>query len=69
MRALRAKILQGQVLARIWVNAEGSVEQVDIVKADPPRIFDDEVKRALSGWTFDPPGRPVDTTIELMFKP
>ena len=68
-RALRAKILQGQVLARIWVNAEGSVEQVDIVKADPPRIFDDEVKRALSGWTFDPPGRPVDTTIELMFKP
>jgi protein TonB len=68
-RALRAKILQGQVLARIWVNAEGAVEQVDIVKADPPRIFDDEVKRALSGWTFDPPGRPVDTTIELMFKP
>jgi protein TonB len=69
VRALRAKILQGEVLARIWVNAEGAVEQVDIVKANPPRIFDEEVKRALSGWTFDPPGRPVDTTIELMFKP
>jgi TonB family protein len=68
-RALRAKIYGGHVLARIWVNPEGGVEQVDIVKATPPRLFDDEVKRALSLWTFDPPGRAVDTTVELDFKP
>jgi TonB family protein len=68
-RALRAKIPEGHVLARLWITAEGSVEQVDIVKSTPARVFDEEVKRALSTWTFDPPGRPVDTTVQLDFKP
>ena len=67
-RALRSRILEGRVLARLYVTAEGKVEQVDIVKATPTKVFDDEVKRALSEWTFDPPGRPVDTTVELNFK-
>jgi protein TonB len=66
---LRARILDGYVKARVWVTAEGSVEQVDILKATPPRVFDDEVKRALSAWTFDPPGQATDTTVELTFKP
>ena len=56
-------------MARIWVDAQGNVEQVKIVKATPPRMFDDEVQRALSKWTFDPPGERVDTTVELDFKP
>jgi periplasmic protein TonB len=64
-RALRARVLEGRVLAHVWITAEGTVEQVDIVKATPTRLFDDEVKRALSLWTFDPPGRPADTTVEL----
>ena len=68
-RALRAKIPEGHVLAHLWITAEGSVEQVDIVKSTPARVFDEEVKRALSLWTFDPPGRPVDTTVQLDFKP
>ena len=67
-RALRSRILEGHVVARLYVTPEGKVDQVDIVKAAPPRVFDDAVKRALSEWTFDPPGRPVDTTIELNFK-
>jgi protein TonB len=66
--ALRAKILKGNVVARVRVNAEGRVEKVDIVRATPPIVFDDEVKRALSNWTFDPPGESVDTTVELDFK-
>jgi TonB family protein len=69
VRAVRAKIYEGHVLAHIWITPEGKVEQVDIVKAAPPRLFDDAVKTALSAWTFDPPGRAVDTTIELDFKP
>jgi TonB family protein len=68
-RAVRAKVDEGHVLARIWVTPEGKVEQVDIVKATPPRIFDDEVRRALSAWTFDPPGQAVNRTVELTFKP
>jgi len=69
LRALRAGITEGHVLAHVWVTPEGGVEQVDIVRATPPRYFDDEVKRALSVWTFEPPGRAVDTTVELTFKP
>jgi protein TonB len=68
-RALRAKIDEGYVMARIWVTPEGKVDQVDIVKATPPRVFDDEVRRALSAWTFDPPGQAVNKTVELTFKP
>ena len=68
-RAMRARVFEGHVLARISVNAEGKVDRVDIVKATPARIFDDEVKRTLSNWTFDPPGRPTDTTVEFDFKP
>jgi len=68
-RAMRAHITEGHVLARVWINAEGKVEQVDIVKAEPPRVFDEEVKRALTAWTYDPPGRPANETVQLDFKP
>jgi len=68
-RALRAGILDGHVRARLWITAEGSVEQVDIVLATPARVFDDEVRRALSTWTYEPPGHPTQTTVELTFKP
>jgi len=57
------------VLARIWVTAEGNVDRVEIVEATPPQVFDEEVRRALSTWTFDPPGRATDTTIKVVFKP
>ncbi|HEX4597080.1 MAG TPA: TonB family protein, partial [Burkholderiaceae bacterium] len=69
IRAVRSKVFEGHVVARIWITPEGNVDQVDIVKATPPRLFDEEVKRALGAWTFDPPGRPVDTTVQLDFKP
>jgi protein TonB len=68
-RALRARVSEGHVLARIWVGPDGKVDQVDIVSATPPRVFDDEVRRALTAWTFDPPGQPVSKTVELQFKP
>jgi periplasmic protein TonB len=68
-RAVRAGILDGHVKARVWITAEGSVEQVDIVLATPARVFDDEVRRALSTWTYEPPGHPTQTTVELTFKP
>jgi protein TonB len=68
-RAVREKVREGHVVARIWITAEGGVDQVDIVSAVPPRVFDDEVRRALSVWTFEAPGRQVNQTVELTFKP
>ncbi len=69
IRALRNGIEEGHVQARLWISAEGAVEQVDIVSATPPRVFDAEVRRALSLWTFEAPGRPRQETILLTFKP
>jgi protein TonB len=68
-RALRDGIVESQVRARLWVTPEGKVDQVDIVQATPPGLFDDEVRRALSLWTYEPPGRPVEQVVDLTLKP
>jgi TonB family protein len=68
-RALRNGISQSHVQARLWVTPEGKVDQVDILEATPPGIFDDEVRRALSLWTFEPPGHPAEQVVDLALKP
>jgi protein TonB len=68
VRAVRERVSEGHVLAHLWITPEGNVDQVDIVKATPPRVFDDAVRHALNRWTFDPPGHAVETTVELDFK-
>jgi protein TonB len=68
-RAQRDGIVQGQARVRLWITPEGTVDQVDIIDAKPPGVFDDEVRRTLSLWTFEPPGRPVDQVMELPLKP
>ena len=52
-RALRAGI-EGLVTVEFTIALDGSVKDVDIVKADPPQIFDNEVLRALKRWKFQP---------------
>jgi protein TonB len=68
-QALRRGIVEGHARARLWVTPEGKVDQVDILEATPPRVLDDEVRRVLSLWTYDPPGRPTDDVVELTLKP
>ena len=68
-RALRNGIGQSHVQARLWVTPEGKVDQVDILEATPPGIFEDEVRRALSLWTFEPPGHPAEQVVDLALKP
>jgi TonB family protein len=68
-RALRDGIGESQARVRLWVTPEGKVDQVDIIEATPPGVFDDEVRRALSLWTFEPPGRPMEKVFDLTLKP
>ena len=35
----------------------------------PRGVLDEEVKRTLSLWTFEPPGHPVDEVVELTLEP
>jgi protein TonB len=67
--ALPDGIVESQVRVRLWVTPDGKVDQVDIIEAKPARVLDDEVRRALSLWTFEPPGRPTEEVIDLTLKP
>jgi len=44
----------GRVVAHVVVQPNGSVTEVRIISANPPRVFDREVIRALSQWKFNP---------------
>ena len=46
--------ISGRVVAHVYVAPAGNVTDVKIVSAQPPRIFDREVIRALSQWKFNP---------------
>lgn len=51
--ALRAGI-EGSVTVDFTIDTDGSVKDPEIVDADPPRIFDDVVLRAIRRWKFEP---------------
>jgi protein TonB len=44
----------GRVVAHVVVQPNGTVTEVRIISASPPRVFDREVIRALSQWKFNP---------------
>jgi protein TonB len=68
-RARRAGIVHGQVLVRLHVNSAGTVDLVELIRADPPQLYDTQVERALEAWTFAPPGRSWQETVVLNFQP
>jgi protein TonB len=63
-----ASVEKGHVKARLTLDATGEVTRVDIVEANPRRVFDRAVTRSLSQWRYEPgsAGRTVD--VELDFK-
>jgi protein TonB len=46
--------IQGWVNVKFVVNEQGKVENVSIIKAQPPGVFDASVMRCMSGWRFKP---------------
>ena len=63
-----ASVDKGHVKARLTLDAKGEVTRVDIVDANPRRVFDRAVVRSLSQWRYEPgsPDRSVD--VDLDFK-
>ena len=60
-QALRART-EGWVELSFTVGVDGSVDGVEVVNANPRRLFDREAMRALSQWKFTPRvenGKPV----------
>ena len=66
--AIRANIQKGLVTARLRIDEKGNVTDVEIMSSDPPRVFDREVKRALSMWKFKADGEKYVGEIEIAFK-
>jgi protein TonB len=66
--AVNAGVAQGSVRARLTVDAAGRVTAVDIVDAQPRRVFDRAVMRTLSRWTFEPGASGRTTDIEIAFR-
>lgn len=68
-KAVQNGVAEGHVRAHLWVTPEGKVDQVDIIEATPPRVLDDEVRRVLSLWTYEPPGHPSEDIVDLTLRP
>ena len=58
----------GTVRARLQVDARGTVTGVDIVEANPPRVFDRSVRTALQQWRYEPTGEAFSTMAEIIFR-
>jgi protein TonB len=65
--AVQAGAEKGNVKARLTLDGNGNVTRVDVVEANPRRVFDRAVVRALSQWRFSdgPSGRTVETEIDF----
>ncbi len=65
--AIKAGNDRGLVKARMTLDMNGNVTRVEVVEANPRRVFDRAVVRALSQWRFSdgPSGRTVETEVEF----
>jgi len=53
-RRAQAAGIEGQVTLQFTVNADGRVENIRILSAEPPGVFDRAARRAVSRWRFAP---------------
>lgn len=67
-QAIRDGIQTGNVVAHLVIRPDGTVSEVRIIKATPPRIFDREVIRALSQWRFAPEAVGFIGEVDIDFK-
>jgi protein TonB len=65
--AIRAGIESGRVVALVTVDAQGNVADIDIVRSEPPRIFDRAARAALAAWKFKSEGERYQGEVELRF--
>lgn len=50
----RQQQINGVVILKFLVSAQGQVQQVSVVQAKPPGIFEDAAIQAVSSWQFKP---------------
>jgi protein TonB len=66
--ALQAGTQKGHVKARMTLDRSGEVIRVEILEANPRRLFDRAVVKSLSQWRYDPGENGRNVEIDIEFK-
>jgi TonB family protein len=68
--AVAEGLTSGLVNARIHIDARGNVTGVDILRSQPPKVFDRATRRALLHWQFEPnaAGQSSDLDVDVKFQ-
>lgn len=66
--AAREGLTQGTVTARMFIDTNGSISKVEIVNAQPKKIFDKEVISAALQWKYAPINSPQVNVVQFNFK-
>jgi protein TonB len=53
-RRARAKGISGQVTLSVMIDSSGKVSRVRVLEASPPGVFEEEAKKAVARWEFEP---------------
>lgn len=64
--AARRDNIEGAVVVRIWVDADGNVSNVQVLRATPPGYFESAAIAAVKQWHYAPAmrhGRPVAAVV------
>lgn len=65
--AAQQSISSGTVKAKMSIEGDGSVSGVEILEAQPRRVFDKAVTRALMDWKFEASGEKQTHEVKLVF--
>jgi len=66
--AISAGADSGKVKARMTIDASGEVTRVEIIEANPRRLFDRAVVKTLSQWKFSPGADGRSMEIDVNFR-
>jgi periplasmic protein TonB len=68
--AVRKGVTDGVLKARLAIDGQGAVTEVEIVEATPPkaRIFTAAATEALNKWRFEATGKPQSFELKLVFQ-
>ena len=66
--AVKKNISAGSVRAKMSIAGDGKVSNVEVVEAEPKRVFDRAAIDALSQWKFEGTGAPQTHEVKLVFK-
>jgi len=66
--AIKKNINAGSVRAKMTIAGDGKVSGVEVVEAEPKRVFDRAAIEALSQWKFEGTGAAQTHEVKLVFK-